>query len=45
MEFTDVGVNIKSKIVDVFSQVEYDTRMAVCDFSNIVTGNLLTLKI
>ena len=44
MELTDVGVNIKSKIVDVFNQVEYDTRMAVCDFSNIASGNLFTLK-
>jgi len=30
--------NTKAKIVDVFNQVEYDMRMAVCDFSNIVTG-------
>merc|ERR1712037_277607 len=30
--------NTKAKIVDVFNQVEYYMRMAVCDFSNIVTG-------
>ncbi|CBY22115.1 unnamed protein product [Oikopleura dioica] len=38
MEFTDIGDNIKSKIVDVFNQVEYNTRMAVCDYSNILAG-------
>jgi len=44
MEFTDIGDNIKSKIVDVFNQVEYNTRMAVCDYSNILAGKFLTLK-
>ena len=38
METTEIGESIKSKLVDLFNQVEYDTRTAVCDFTNIVTG-------
>ena len=45
IEFADIGENTKAKIVDVFNQVEYDTRMAVCDFSNIVTGKNFSLNL
>ena len=41
METTEVGASIKSKLIDLFNQVEYDTRSAVCDFTNIVTGIIL----